>query len=55
VEESPHAAIPEPPAVQDGFASLPRRITDLLASGGFQNVVLILIDAFGWRFFEKYQ
>ena len=39
-----------------GFASLPRRITDLLtAPQKYEAVVLFLIDGFGWRFFEKFQ
>src|SRR5450759_602544 len=39
-----------------GFASLPRRITDLLtADEKYEAVVLFLVDGFGWRFFEKFQ
>ncbi len=38
-----------------GFASLPGRILDSLTSGHYANVVLFLIDGFGWRFFEKFQ
>ncbi len=38
-----------------GFASLPGRLSDLLTSGRYQNVVLFLIDGFGWRFFERFQ
>ena len=39
-----------------GFASLPRRITDLVTGPQkYDAVVLFLIDGFGWRFFEKFQ
>ena len=39
-----------------GFASLPRRITDLLTvPQKYDAVVLFLIDGFGWRFFERFQ
>jgi len=38
-----------------GFASLPKRISDLLSANQYDAVVLFLIDAFGWRFFEKFQ
>jgi predicted AlkP superfamily pyrophosphatase or phosphodiesterase len=38
-----------------GFASLPTRIGDFLSSNQYDAVVLFLIDAFGWRFFEKFQ
>jgi predicted AlkP superfamily pyrophosphatase or phosphodiesterase len=39
-----------------GFASLPRRVTELLTPPQkYDAVVLLLIDGFGWRFFEKFQ
>ena len=39
-----------------GFASLPQRVTGLLTGPQkYDAVVLFLIDAFGWRFFEKFQ
>jgi len=38
-----------------GFASIPQRVTELLATHQYEAVVLFLIDGFGWRFFEKYQ
>ncbi len=39
-----------------GFASLPRRVTDLLTGPDkYEAVVLFLMDGFGWRFFEKFQ
>jgi hypothetical protein len=38
-----------------GFASLPQLITEILYANQVDAVVLFLIDAFGWRFFEKFQ
>jgi len=38
-----------------GFASLPERVLDLLSANRYDAVVFFLIDAFGWRFFEKFQ
>ena len=39
-----------------GFASLPQRLTGLLAAPQkYDAVVLFLMDGFGWRFFEKFQ
>jgi predicted AlkP superfamily pyrophosphatase or phosphodiesterase len=38
-----------------GFAGIPDRITDAFASGEYDAVVLFLVDAFGWRFFERFQ
>ncbi len=39
-----------------GFASIPRRVTDLLTGPQkYDAVVLFLIDGFGWRFFEKFR
>jgi len=38
-----------------GFTSLPQRITEALSANQYNAVVLFLIDAFGWRFFEKFQ
>jgi predicted AlkP superfamily pyrophosphatase or phosphodiesterase len=38
-----------------GFASLPRRISDLVTANRYDAVVLFLVDGFGWRFFEKFQ
>jgi predicted AlkP superfamily pyrophosphatase or phosphodiesterase len=41
---------------EGGFASLPKRLNNLLTgSGKNEVVVLFLIDGFGWRFFEKFQ
>jgi predicted AlkP superfamily pyrophosphatase or phosphodiesterase len=40
---------------QAGFAGIPSRITDAFASGMYDTVVLFLVDAFGWRFYERFQ
>lgn len=38
-----------------GFAGTPQRIIDAFASQSYDAVVLFFIDAFGWRFFERFQ
>jgi predicted AlkP superfamily pyrophosphatase or phosphodiesterase len=38
-----------------GFASIPNRVKEAFASKKYDAVVLFFIDAFGWRFFEKFQ
>ena len=38
-----------------GFASLPQHISELLSANRYDAVVLFLIDAFGWRFFDRFQ
>ena len=39
-----------------GFASLPQQIShQLTAPGNYDAVVLLLIDGFGWRFFDRFQ
>jgi hypothetical protein len=38
-----------------GFASLPKKILEVLSINRYDAVVLFLIDGFGWRFFEKFQ
>jgi hypothetical protein len=38
-----------------GFAHLPGRITQTLAEGHYDAVVLFLVDGFGWRFYEQFQ
>jgi len=40
---------------EGGFAGIPNRITNAFASGNYDAVVLFLVDAFGWRFFEQFQ
>lgn len=38
-----------------GFAGIPNRIKEAFESKKYDAVVLFFIDAFGWRFFEKFQ
>lgn len=38
-----------------GFAGIPNRVKEAFASKQYDAVVLFFIDAFGWRFFEKFQ
>jgi type I phosphodiesterase/nucleotide pyrophosphatase len=38
-----------------GFAGIPNRITNAFASGNYDAVILFFVDAFGWRFFERFQ
>ena len=40
---------------EGGFAGIPDRIRSAFASGGYDAVVLFLVDGFGWRFFERFQ
>jgi predicted AlkP superfamily pyrophosphatase or phosphodiesterase len=40
---------------EGGFAGVPNRITNAFASGDYDAVVLFLVDAFGWRFYERFQ
>jgi hypothetical protein len=45
----------EPRYDAGGFASLPKRILELLSAHHYDAVVFFLIDAFGWRFFDRFQ
>lgn len=38
-----------------GFAGIPARIENAFASKKYDAVVLFFVDAFGWRFFERFQ
>ena len=38
-----------------GFAVIPDRVKTAFTSGTYDAVVLFLVDAFGWRFFERFQ
>lgn len=38
-----------------GFAGIPNRIQEAFASKKYDAVVLFFVDAFGWRFFERFQ
>lgn len=38
-----------------GFAGIPNRINEAFESKNYDAVVLFFVDAFGWRFFERFQ
>jgi predicted AlkP superfamily pyrophosphatase or phosphodiesterase len=38
-----------------GFAGIPTRLREQLASGQYEAVILFLVDGFGWRFAERFQ
>ncbi|MBI5962922.1 MAG: alkaline phosphatase family protein [Chloroflexi bacterium] len=38
-----------------GFAGIPNRIKDAFTSKKYDAVVLLFVDAFGWRFYERFQ
>ncbi len=38
-----------------GFAGIPNRVKDAFISKKYDAVVLFFIDAFGWRFYERFQ
>ena len=38
-----------------GFAGIPTRVKEAFASKKYDAVVLFLVDAFGWQFFERFQ
>ena len=38
-----------------GFAGIPNRIKDAFASKQYDAVILLFVDAFGWRFYERFQ
>lgn len=40
---------------EGGFAGIPNRIIDTFRSKNYDAVVLFFVDAFGWRFFERFQ
>lgn len=40
---------------EGGFAGLPDRIKAAFSSRKYDAVVLVLVDGFGWRFFERFQ
>lgn len=40
---------------EGGFAGIPNRIKDAFASKKYDAVVLFFVDAFGWRFYERFQ
>ena len=40
---------------EGGFAGIPNRVIKVFASGDYDAIVLFLVDAFGWRFYERFQ
>ncbi len=40
---------------ENGFAGIPNRIKDAFASKKYDAVVVFFIDAFGWRFYDRFQ
>jgi predicted AlkP superfamily pyrophosphatase or phosphodiesterase len=40
---------------EGGFAGIPTRVENAFASGNYDAVVLFMVDAFGWRFYERFQ
>ena len=40
---------------EGGFAGIPDRIKAAFSSTNYDAVVLLLVDGFGWRFFERFQ
>jgi len=50
-----HPSFVKPRYDSGGFAGIPNRITEAFASKKYDAVVLFFVDAFGWRFFEKFQ
>ncbi|MBL8099096.1 MAG: alkaline phosphatase family protein [Anaerolineales bacterium] len=50
-----HPSFIKPKYDSGGFAGIPTRIKEAFESKQYDAVVLFFIDAFGWRFFEKFQ
>ena len=50
-----HPSFVKPRYDSGGFASLPGRVQDAFASQKYDAVVMFFVDAFGWRFFERFQ
>lgn len=50
-----HPSFVKPRYDSGGFAGIPNRITEAFASKKYDAVVLFFVDAFGWRFFEKFR
>ncbi|GAB4496325.1 MAG: alkaline phosphatase family protein [Anaerolineales bacterium] len=50
-----HSFFIKPRYDSGGFAGLPNRIKEAFASKQYDSVVMFFVDAFGWRFFEKFQ
>lgn len=50
-----HPSFIKPRYDSGGFAGIPNRIQEAFASKQYDAVVLFFVDAFGWRFFERFQ
>ncbi len=50
-----HPSFIKPRYDSGGFAGIPDRITEAFASTNYDAVILLFVDAFGWRFFERFQ
>lgn len=50
-----HPSFIKPRYDSGGFAGIPNRIKDAFSSKQYDAVVLFFVDAFGWRFFERFQ
>ncbi|MBN8581628.1 MAG: alkaline phosphatase family protein [Anaerolineae bacterium] len=50
-----HPSFIKPRYDSGGFAGTPQRIQETFASKEYDAVVLFFVDAFGWRFFERFQ
>ncbi|MBK6793279.1 MAG: alkaline phosphatase family protein [Anaerolineales bacterium] len=50
-----HPSFIKPRYDSGGFAGTPQRIQEAFASKKYDAVVLFFVDAFGWRFFERFQ
>ena len=50
-----HPSFIKPRYDSGGFAGIPNRIKDAFASKQYDAVVLFFVDAFGWRFYERFQ
>lgn len=50
-----HSSFIKPRYDSGGFAGIPNRIKDAFASKQYDAVVLFFVDAFGWRFYERFQ
>lgn len=50
-----HPSFIKPRYDSGGFAGIPNRVKDAFASKQYDAVVLFFVDAFGWRFYERFQ
>lgn len=50
-----HPSFIKPRYDSGGFAGIPNRVKEAFASKQYDAVVLFFVDAFGWRFYERFQ